>query len=90
VWVIREICTLGDKFSEYTFPFHPGMCVFVLQIDIVGHSGDSDEIPFVNSSSPPSNDKERLQILKVWFIMCSCIACAVDPTYNIGIPRTFF
>lgn len=31
----------------------------------MGHSGDSDEIPFVNSASPPSNDKERLQVLKV-------------------------
>ena len=31
----------------------------------MGHSGDSDEIPFVNSSNPPANDKERLQILKV-------------------------
>ena len=31
----------------------------------MGHSGDSDEIPFVKSSSPPCNDKERLQILKV-------------------------
>lgn len=36
-----------------------------LQIDIVGHSGDSDEVPFVNSNSPPANDKERLQVLKV-------------------------
>ena len=36
-----------------------------VQLDIVGHSGDSDEVPFVNSSNPPSNDKERLQVLKV-------------------------
>ena len=36
-----------------------------MQLDIVGHSGDSDEVPFVNSSNPPSNDKERLQVLKV-------------------------
>ena len=31
----------------------------------MGHSGDSDEVPFVNSSNPPANDKERLQVLKV-------------------------
>lgn len=31
----------------------------------MGHSGDSDEVMFVNSSNPPSNDKERLQVLKV-------------------------
>ena len=36
-----------------------------VQLDIVGHSGDSDEVPFVNSSNPPCNDKERLQVLKV-------------------------
>lgn len=36
----------------------------------MGHSGDSDEIPFVNSSSPPANDKERLQVLKVQLHTC--------------------
>ena len=36
-----------------------------LQLDIVGHSGDSIEVPFVESSNPPANDKERLQVLKV-------------------------
>ena len=43
---------------------HYVSCVF--QIDIVGHSGDSDEISFVNSNNPPLNDKERLQVLKVF------------------------
>ena len=32
------------------------------QLDIVGHS---IEVPFVESTSPPANDKERLQELKV-------------------------
>ena len=36
-----------------------------LQLDIVGHSGDSSEVPFVQSTNPPANDKERLQVLKV-------------------------
>ena len=31
----------------------------------MGHSGDSEEIPFVVSSTPPVNDKERLEVLKV-------------------------
>ncbi|CAI8035267.1 von Willebrand factor A domain-containing protein 8 [Geodia barretti] len=34
------------------------------KLDIVGHSGDSIEVPFVESSNPPANDKERLQVLK--------------------------
>jgi len=34
-------------------------------LDIVGHSGDAEEIEFVKSSAPPGNDKERLDILKV-------------------------
>ena len=36
-----------------------------LQIDIVGHSGDSPDIKFVSSAAPPSNDKERLNVLEV-------------------------
>ena len=39
--------------------------MYILQLDIVGHSGDSIEVPFVQSSNPPANDKERLQVLKV-------------------------
>ncbi|TMW60750.1 hypothetical protein Poli38472_000792 [Pythium oligandrum] len=31
---------------------------------IVGHSGDSPEIPFVNFGEPPANRKERLKILQ--------------------------
>ena len=31
----------------------------------MGHSGDSEEIPFVASTAPPANDKERLDVLKV-------------------------
>lgn len=36
-----------------------------LQYDIVGHSGESDCIPFILSGQPPANNKERLDIIKV-------------------------
>ena len=39
--------------------------VHITQLDIVGHSGDTEEIQFVASSAPPANDKERLDVLKV-------------------------
>ena len=35
------------------------------QLDIFGHSGDEIEIPFVSSSRPLTNNKERLDTLKV-------------------------
>ncbi|KAG8302129.1 von Willebrand factor A domain-containing protein 8 [Homalodisca vitripennis] len=35
-----------------------------LQYDIVGHSGESDCIPFVAAGKPPSNNKERLEVIK--------------------------
>ena len=38
--------------------------VFSSQYDIVGHSGDSPEIPFVSHDAPPKNNKERLDIMK--------------------------
>lgn len=36
-----------------------------VKLDIVGHSGDAIQVPFVQSTSSPANDKERLQVLKV-------------------------
>ena len=42
-----------------------------MQLDIVGHSGDSAMIPFYNGDYPPSNDKERMDILKVHYSTCS-------------------
>ena len=48
----------------------------------MGHSGDSDEIPFVNSASPPSNDKERLQVLKVVAIQLIIIKTYAGGLYS--------
>ena len=31
-----------------------------LQLDIVGHSGDSYEVPFIKSTAPPANNKDRV------------------------------
>lgn len=36
-----------------------------IQYDIVGHSGESICIPFVEKNNPPKDNKERLQILRV-------------------------
>lgn len=33
--------------------------------DIVGHSGEGYEIPFVNASRPPRNDKERFETIRM-------------------------
>jgi len=35
-----------------------------IKYDIVGHSGESPEIPFVTVDNPPENEKERVNVLK--------------------------
>jgi len=35
-----------------------------LQYDIVGHSGEESDLPFVKSGHIPANEKERLQVLR--------------------------
>lgn len=45
---------------------------FHAQLDIAGHSGDAPVLMFYNGNSPPSNDKERLDILKVCFTSKTC------------------
>lgn len=37
------------------------------QYDIVGHSGEGYKFNIVDSSKPPKNNKDRLDVLKVWF-----------------------
>ena len=36
-----------------------------VQYDIVGHSGETYYIPFVDAKKPPSDDKARLETIKV-------------------------
>lgn len=36
-----------------------------VQYDIVGHSGESHEIQFVNHKKPPKDAKQRLETIKV-------------------------
>lgn len=38
-----------------------------IQYDIIGHSGDTDKIEFVKRKQPPKNNKERLDILRVFY-----------------------
>ncbi|EDW00287.1 von Willebrand factor A domain-containing protein 8 [Drosophila grimshawi] len=33
--------------------------------DIIGHSGEGWELPFVNVGSPPKNDKERFEVIRM-------------------------
>jgi len=35
-----------------------------IKYDVVGHSGEDNDLPFVQLSQPPANDKERLKVLK--------------------------
>ena len=35
-----------------------------LQYDIVGHSGEENDLPFTKIRTPPANEKERLDVLK--------------------------
>lgn len=41
-----------------------------VQYDIVGHSGEADQIQFVDHKNPPKDDKLRLDIIKVIFFIC--------------------
>lgn len=36
-----------------------------IQYDIVGHSGESYNITFVSKKNPPSDNKQRLDVIKV-------------------------
>lgn len=38
-----------------------------IQYDILGHSGESHRITFVDKKQPPQNNKDRLDILRVSF-----------------------
>ena len=42
------------------------MCSIFEQIvyDIIGHSGEDNNLPFTRLNQPPSNDRERLDVLK--------------------------
>lgn len=36
-----------------------------IRYDIVGHSGETHNIPFVDQKTPPTNNKERLETIKM-------------------------
>ncbi len=38
-----------------------------VQYDIVGHSGEAEQIQFVDHKNPPKDDKLRLDTIKVFF-----------------------
>ncbi|XP_074632889.1 von Willebrand factor A domain-containing protein 8-like isoform X1 [Acropora palmata] len=53
--VMEAACLVMEAFHQYDNK---------IKFDIVGHSGDSPEIPFVSHDAPPKNNKERLDIMK--------------------------
>lgn len=42
-----------------------------IQYDIIGHSGETDKIDFVKKGSPPKDNKERLDIIRVCYLQDS-------------------
>lgn len=52
---LEAVLMVIEAFESYSMKF---------KLDIVGHSGDSAEIPFLSSESPPMNEKEKMDILK--------------------------
>lgn len=38
-----------------------------VQVDVVGHSGETHQIQFIDHKNPPTNPKERLEVIKVSF-----------------------
>jgi hypothetical protein len=53
-----------------------------IQYDIVGHSGESHDITFVDHKNPPTDNKQRLDIIKV----CQPVHCFMyaNPGTNLG------
>lgn len=50
------------------------------QYDIVGHSGDDYRIAFVDRTQPPTDNKQRLEVIKARFIyvvFLHKITCAI-------------
>jgi hypothetical protein len=56
-----------------------------IQYDIVGHSGESHDITFIDHKNPPADNKQRLDIIKVcqpWHKLGLCEICR--PEYVLG------
>lgn len=46
-----------------------------VRYDIVGHSGESRNIPFVNEKKPPADSNARLETIKVRLDFCLKLNC---------------
>lgn len=46
-----------------------------VQYDIVGHSGESHCIPFVDTKNPPRDAKMRLETIKVSGVLIAYFLC---------------
>jgi hypothetical protein len=54
--MLQTTCMIMEAFENVS----QGKVVY----EIVGHSGESPEVMFVKSDAPPTNDNERLQVLR--------------------------
>ena len=66
-----------------------------IQYDVVGHSGESHDITFIDHKNPPTDNKQRLAIIKVSQLNCTvvsthCSCSAVSsqaPTGAVWLPE---
>jgi hypothetical protein len=60
-----------------------------IQYDVVGHSGESHDITFIDHKNPPTDNKQRLAIIKVGqlfrtVVITLLVLCCVHPNNNLG------
>ena len=58
--------------------------------DIVGHSGEENDLPFTQVNHPPANEKERLDVLKTMHAHAQFCMSGDHTLSGIYSPGTFF
>jgi hypothetical protein len=60
-----------------------------IQYDVVGHSGESHNITFIDHKNPPTDNKQRLAIIKVGQLFRTVVSshwsCSVVSTQAITV-----
>lgn len=54
-----------------------------VQYDIVGHSGEAEQIQFVDHKNPPKDDKLRLDIIKVLYLFVDVVTSKTPLTFSL-------
>ena len=58
-----------------------------IQYDIVGHSGESESIIFVNKNNPPIDNKQRLEVIKVNSLDILTVLVLLETVFRINFFR---